>query len=132
MEVPRILIIRGGAIGDFVLTLPVMSALCERFPKADLEVLGYPRIASLALSGGLVKAVHPIESPELAMFFSQNLAADLKWRKFFSGFSIIMVLIKSTPKFRCMDSSRKMYWNCSEVPTILLRRPIDRIWVKPT
>ena len=90
MEVPRILIIRGGAIGDFVLTLPVMSALCERFPKADLEVLGYPRIASLALSGGLVKAVHAIESPELAMFFSQNLAADIKWRKFFSGFSIII------------------------------------------
>ena len=90
MEVPRILIIRGGAIGDFVLTLPVMSALCERFPKADLEVLGYPRIASLALSGGLVKAVHAIESPELAMFFSKNLAADIKWRKFFSGFSIII------------------------------------------
>lgn len=90
MEVPRILIIRGGAIGDFVLTLPVMSALCERFPKADLEVLGYPRIASLALSGGLVKAVHAIESPELAMFFSQNLVADIKWRKFFSGFSIII------------------------------------------
>ena len=90
MEVPRILIIRGGAIGDFVLTLPVMSALCERFPKADLEVLGYPRIASLALSGGLVKAVHAIESPELAMFFSQNFAADIKWRKFFSGFSIII------------------------------------------
>ena len=90
MEVPRILIIRGGAKGDFVLTLPVMSALCERFPKADLEVLGYPRIASLALSGGLVKAVHAIESPELAMFFSQNLAADIKWRKFFSGFSIII------------------------------------------
>ena len=69
---PRILIIRGGAIGDFILTLPVLSALKLRFPKVALEILGYPRIASLALDGGLVKAVHPIESPELAMFFSKH------------------------------------------------------------
>ena len=35
-EAPRILVIRGGAIGDFVLTLPVLAALRERFPKAEL------------------------------------------------------------------------------------------------
>ncbi|MDP6892551.1 MAG: glycosyltransferase family 9 protein [Verrucomicrobiota bacterium] len=87
---PRILIIRGGAIGDFVLTLPVLSALCERFPKADLEILGYPRIASLALDGGLVKAVHALESPELAMFFSEHGMPDLEWREFFAEFSIII------------------------------------------
>ena len=90
MKAPRILIIRGGAIGDFILTLPVLSALKERFPKADLEILGYPRIASLALDGGLVKAVHALESPELAMFFSKNGAVDLGWSEFFSKFSIII------------------------------------------
>ncbi|MEE2615463.1 MAG: glycosyltransferase family 9 protein [Verrucomicrobiota bacterium] len=95
---PRILIIRGGAIGDFVLTLPVLSALCERFPKADLEILGYPRIASLALDGGLVKAVHALESPELAMFFSENGILDLEWREFFSGFSIIICYLYDPDK----------------------------------
>jgi len=67
---PRILVIRGGAIGDFILTLPVLTALGERFPGAAIEVLGYPRIATLALLGGLAKAVHAIESPGLAAFFS--------------------------------------------------------------
>ena len=44
----KILVIRGGAIGDFILTLPVLSALQAQFPQAELEVLGYPHIASLA------------------------------------------------------------------------------------
>ena len=87
---PRILIIRGGAIGDFILTLPVLSALKLRFPKVDLEILGYPRIASLALDGGLVKAVHPIESPELAMFFSKHAFVAQEWKEFFAEFSIII------------------------------------------
>ena len=47
------------------------------------------------------------------------------------GFSILIWLITSIPKFRCIDSSRRMYWNCSATPVILLRRPMDRIWVKP-
>ncbi len=43
----KILVIRGGAIGDFILTLPVFSALRERFPEARLEVLGYPNVTAL-------------------------------------------------------------------------------------
>ena len=62
VKAQRILVIRGGAIGDFILTLPVLAALRDRFPQAEIEVLGYPRVASLALSGGLAKAVHALES----------------------------------------------------------------------
>lgn len=87
---PRILIIRGGAIGDFILTLPVLAALRERFPQAEIEVLGYPRIASLALSGGLAKAVHAIESPGLAIFFARGGSLDLEWRDFFGQFDIVI------------------------------------------
>ena len=89
-ESPRILVIRGGAIGDFILTLPVLAALRERFPQADIEVLGYPRIASLALSGGLAKAVHALESPGLAMFFAKDGSFDPEWREFFGQFAIVI------------------------------------------
>jgi heptosyltransferase-3 len=44
----RILVIRGGAIGDFILTMPAIAALKKQFPQTRLEVLGYPHIASLA------------------------------------------------------------------------------------
>jgi len=45
---PRILVIRGGAIGDFVLTLPAIRLLRENFPHAHLEILGYKHIVALA------------------------------------------------------------------------------------
>ena len=86
----RILVIRGGAIGDFILTLPVLAALRDRFPRADIEVLGYPRVAALALMGGLAKAVHAIESPGLASFFGRDGSFDLEWREFFGQFAIII------------------------------------------
>ena len=58
----KILVIRGGAIGDFLLTLPVFSALREQFPSTHLELLGYPHIAQLALEAGLVDRMQPIEA----------------------------------------------------------------------
>ncbi|MBT6790122.1 MAG: hypothetical protein HOA45_10725, partial [Verrucomicrobia bacterium] len=90
VKAPRILVIRGGAIGDFILTLPVLAALRERFPGVEIEVLGYPRIASLALSGGFAKAVYAIESPGLAMFFARGGSFDLEWREFFGQFAIVI------------------------------------------
>ena len=90
IQAPRILVIRGGAIGDFILTLPVLTALRVRFPNAEVEVLGYPRIASLALLGGLVKAVHALESPDLAKLFARGCVIDPKWREFFGQFAIII------------------------------------------
>lgn len=84
------MIIRGGAIGDFILTLPAIAALRRSFPEAHLEVLGYPHIAQLALAGGLVDQVQPIEARALAGFFARNgsLAEDLA--DYFSEFDVIL------------------------------------------
>lgn len=84
-----ILVARGGALGDFVLTLPVLAALRARFPAARLEILGYPRIASLAQAGGLADAVRPIESPALASFFAPG-AADLDANPWLASFDLIV------------------------------------------
>ena len=86
----KILVIRGGAIGDFILTLPVLSALRRQFPESRLEVLGYPHIARLALAGGLADNVRPIESRALAGFFAR--AGELDWglQCYFDGFPIII------------------------------------------
>ena len=44
---PRILVLRGGAIGDFVVTLPALQALRARWPHAYIELVGYPHVAEL-------------------------------------------------------------------------------------
>lgn len=90
MSKGKILVIRGGAIGDFILTLPAIVALRRQFPDAHLEVLGYPHIAQLAQAGGLVDRVQPIEARALAAFFARHgeLSEDL--RDYFSEFNIVI------------------------------------------
>jgi ADP-heptose:LPS heptosyltransferase len=86
----KILVIRGGAIGDFILTLPAMAALRQQFPDTELEVLGYPHIAQLALVGGVASRVQSIEARAMAGFFARNgdLSQDLA--DYFSEFDLII------------------------------------------
>jgi heptosyltransferase-2 len=86
----KILVIRGGAIGDFILTLPVLAALRQQFPQTRLEVLGYRHIAQLAVAGGLADDARSIEARPLAGFFARHgaLAEDL--REYFASFAIIL------------------------------------------
>ena len=82
--------IRGGAIGDFILTLPVLSALRQHDPTAQLELLGYPHIAQLALVGGLVDAVRPIEARDLAAAFAPDVLLSPHLAAYFSRFDLIL------------------------------------------
>lgn len=86
----KILVIRGGAIGDFILTLPAIAALRNHFPEAYLEVLGYPHIVQLAVAGKLVDRVQSIEAQALAGFFARGgqLSEDLG--AYFSEFDLIV------------------------------------------
>ena len=86
----KILVIRGGAIGDFVLTLPVLAALRAQLPQARLEVLGYPHIAGLAVAGGLADEVRAIEARPLAGFFARRGELTLELQSYFAGFAIIV------------------------------------------
>jgi len=90
MSKGKILVIRGGAIGDFILTLPAIAALRNQFPDVHLEVLGYPHIAQLAQAGGLVDRVQPIEARSLAGFFARNGELSEELRDYFSEFSVIV------------------------------------------
>lgn len=86
----KILVIRGGAIGDFILTLPALSALRAQFPNAFLEVLGYPHIVRLAQAGKVVDRVQSIEARALAGFFARNGALEEDLRDYFSEFDLII------------------------------------------
>jgi len=87
---PKILVIRGGAIGDFILTLPAIAALRRQFPQAHLEVLGYPHIAQLAVAGGLADRVQPIEARGLAGFFARGGTLEPDLMDYFSEFDLVI------------------------------------------
>jgi heptosyltransferase III len=86
----KILVIRGGAIGDFILTLPVLAALRRRFPQHRLEILGYPSVAALAVAGGLADDVAAIESPRFTGFFVPNGSWTDEVGEWFAEFETII------------------------------------------
>jgi heptosyltransferase III len=86
----NILVIRGGALGDFVLTLPVLAVLRGHFPRCSIEILGCPRIASLAVAGGLADCVSALESPALAPFFAQDGGRTAAAADYFAGFDLVV------------------------------------------
>jgi heptosyltransferase-2 len=86
----RILVIRGGAIGDFILTLPALKALCEAHPDAHIEILGYKHIAGLAENRFYAQAVRSIEYGPLASFFAKNSELPAELAGFFASFDLII------------------------------------------
>jgi heptosyltransferase-2 len=86
----RILVIRGGAIGDFVLTLPAIKLLRDRFPEAHLEILGYRHIGALAEKRFYADAVRSIESASLASFFAKDSELPAELLDYFGGFDLIL------------------------------------------
>lgn len=86
----RILVIRGGAIGDFILTLPALKALRDAWPQAHMEILGYKHIAALAEKRFYAQAVHSIEYGPLGRFFARNSELASELADYFASFDLII------------------------------------------
>lgn len=68
----RVFVLRGGALGDFVLGLPALRLLRDLYPDAHLELIA-PR-AWLSLAHPLVDAASALELPEVASLFGETEA----------------------------------------------------------
>ncbi len=86
----RILVIRGGAIGDFILTLPTLKALREAYPQAHLEILGYKHIAVLAENRFYAQAARSIEYGPLSSFFAKNSELPNDLANHFASFDLVI------------------------------------------
>jgi heptosyltransferase-2 len=86
----RILVIRGGAIGDFLLTLPALKLLRDEFPSAHLEILGYKHIIALVENRGYADSVRSIDYAPLASFFSRDGELQAELAQYFRSFQQII------------------------------------------
>lgn len=85
----KVLVIRGGALGDFVLTLPAIRLLKEGLPSSTVEVLGYHPMVELARLAGVADATRALGHAGLAGFFAPGAALDPGWSAYFAGFDVI-------------------------------------------
>ncbi|MFZ9837683.1 MAG: glycosyltransferase family 9 protein [Opitutaceae bacterium] len=85
----RLLILRGGALGDFLVTLPALALLRQRWPDAEIELIGNPAAAALAQARGLLNRVHAQSSARwLPLYGPAPLPPDLEaWLR---GFDLIL------------------------------------------
>lgn len=95
----RFLVVRGGAIGDFVLTLPVFSAIREMFPAAHVELLGYPNVTDLALKSGTADGVRSIDARPMASFFNRKGHTNEELGGYFAGFNIVVSYLYDPDEF---------------------------------
>jgi heptosyltransferase-3 len=86
----KILFIRGGALGDFIVTLPTLRLLRERWPDAHIEILGYPHISEISLNRYYVNAVHSVNHGPLSAFFMPRAVLDPAWMDYIGDFDLVL------------------------------------------
>lgn len=93
-QVESMLVIHQGALGDFLLALPTLSALRRAFPEARPFMMGYPRILQLAEGRFYAEEIFSIDQKGMATFFVREGTLDRGLSQFFSGFGLIVVFGK--------------------------------------
>jgi len=66
----RILVLRGGALGDFLVTVPALQCLRTHWPGARIELAGNARAAELAILSGLLDVAHSQHEARWSGLFS--------------------------------------------------------------
>lgn len=86
----KILVIRGGALGDFLVTLPTLRLLRERWPDAHIELLGQPALAEPAVGRFYLDAVRSVDRGPLSTFFMPRAVLEPEWMDYLGGFDLVL------------------------------------------
>lgn len=86
----KILVVRGGAIGDFILTLPAIKLLRTGFPGRRIEIVGYRHICALADGRFYADAIRCMEYAPMAGFFNPRSELDHELGGYFASFGLVV------------------------------------------
>ncbi|MCF6155040.1 MAG: glycosyltransferase family 9 protein [Candidatus Brocadia sp.] len=91
--VKHILIIRPGAIGDIIVTLPTLRAIRDHFPSAKIEVMGYPPLLEIIKRRFYADAVSRFDQSDIAHLFMKDTKIPTPLMKRFSGMDLIISFV---------------------------------------
>lgn len=89
----RVLVIRRGAIGDFVLTLPAIGALRHALPQTHIEILGHPHRAILAQHPAYANRITDLEAWDLYHLFSRHARVSKRLATYLGSFEAIFAYL---------------------------------------
>ena len=94
----RILVARGGALGDFILTLPAIHALRDAFPDAEINVLANKAIAPLALEAVEINGIRGLDEADFAPVFVRGAELSKKWREYLGQHNLVISYLHDPEK----------------------------------
>lgn len=86
----KILVLRGGALGDFVITLPALGLLRARWPEARIELVGNRRAAELGLRRHYLDAVYSQHESRWSGLGAGTLEASTPLGLWIAGFDLVV------------------------------------------
>jgi ADP-heptose:LPS heptosyltransferase len=82
----EILMVHQGGVGDFILCLPAFGSIRQYYPKARIELIGYPRTLQLVESRYYVDQGKSIDQVGFGSFYLENGNLGSTIFRFFTGF----------------------------------------------
>jgi len=86
-------LIHAGALGDFVLSLRIVEAMCRRFRRARIELLARSPFAALAAGRSAAHRTATTDRPGLHSFFQDASPLDSWWREYLAGFDLLIHML---------------------------------------
>jgi ADP-heptose:LPS heptosyltransferase len=86
----RILVIRPGALGDVLLTLPALQALQAGWPQAQTDLMGDLPVVEWLPGRSVVRAASAFERADLAALFQSETVPTEALRRFLDQFDVIL------------------------------------------
>lgn len=72
----EIMVLRGGALGDFILTLPALEAVRREWPTAGIDLATRTDASILAMECGLIRKRHSLETAVMSRLFNGRGKTD--------------------------------------------------------
>ncbi len=82
----QILIVHQGGLGDFILCLPAFGSVRRYYPKALIELMGYPRTLQLVERRYYVDRTKSIDQAGLGSFYLKDGSLDGAVSRYLAGF----------------------------------------------
>lgn len=105
-SVKRVLIVHQGAIGDFILSLPAIASLRERYQKAHFEIAGFKETLSLAHGRYYADKIISIDGKEWAMLYMERPIFSQSLVDYLSMFDL-GIIFTASPKPIFVENLRR-------------------------
>ena len=136
----RILVIRSGAIGDVILTLPALGALRHAFPLATIDLMGNPRRLVFAQHPAYADQILDMEHWDLYRLFSPSATVSDRCTTYLDTCEMVLAYLpvsdhSFTQRLRRLCAGQVTVWSPHPSPGLHssahLLRPVEAFLSTP-